>query len=88
MADDPIRVLLARLTPSSFIPTEPGMVAILRSRVVDAGADPDAVARWVEGHGGYVDATLPLRRRGLGPSYGKAQQGEDFYAVPRDALSG
>jgi hypothetical protein len=88
MADDPIRALLVRLPPSSFIPTEPGMVAIVRSRVVDAGADPEAVGRWVEDHGGYLDRTNPIPRRGLGPSYGQREPGEDFYAVPRDALTG
>lgn len=81
MQDDSIRTLLARLKRSSMIPTEPGLVAILRSRVVDGGGDPDGVERWVEDHGGYVARTRPAAQR-------KKEPGEIFYAVPRSELAG
>ncbi len=88
MDDDSIRAMLARLPPSKMIPTdEPGMVAILRSRVVDARGDPDAVARWVQDHGGYVGRTQPASHEGRGPRRRRMEASEQFYAVPRDALS-
>lgn len=89
MTEDEIRALLATVQPSSFIDRTPGTVAVLRSRVEEAGGDPDAVARWVDAHGGRVDRTLPYRRQGRGPRYGgKESPAEEFYVVPTEALAG
>ena len=87
MTEDEIRALLASVRPSAFIDRTPGTVALLRSRVEEAGGDPDAVARWVEARGGRVDRTLPYRRQGHGERYGpKISEAEQFYVVPVEAL--
>jgi hypothetical protein len=74
--------------PAAFIDRTPGTVAILRSRVEEAGGDPDAVARWVKAHGGRVDRTLAYRRRqAYGPRFREQESpGKDFYVVPTEAL--
>ena len=89
MADDPIRVLLASLPKANMIPTPPGTVAIVRSRVKEAGGDLDAVAAWVESHGGSAERTRPLKSRAprAGRSGARVVPAEAFYVVPRDALS-
>ena len=88
MTDGEIRALLASVEPSPFIDRTPGTVALLRSRVEQAGGDAAAVAEWVEARGGRVDRTLPYRRKGLGPRYGqKVTEAEEFYVVPVDALA-
>jgi len=87
MTDDSIRALLASVPPSPFVDRTPGTVALLRSRVEEAGGDHQAVVRWVEARGGRVDRTLPFRAQGHGPRYGpKVTQSEQFYVVPLDAL--
>ena len=87
MTEDEIRALLTGVPPSPFIDRTPGTVALLRSRVEEAGGDADAVARWVEARGGRVDKTLPYRRQGKGPRYGpKITEAEEFYVVPVEAL--
>lgn len=86
-ADDPIRALLASLSPSSMIRTPPGYVAITRERVEEADGNAEAVREWVEAYGGYMDQTAPVVSRSLGPRYGREYPGTDFYAVPRRALS-
>ena len=84
-----IRKLLSSAKPSPFIDRTPGTVAVLRSRVEGAGADPDAVARWVEAKGGRVDRTQPFFVSGHGPRCGqKVKDAEEFYVVPVDALAG
>ena len=89
MTDDELRRLLADVQPSPFLDRTPGNVALLRSRVEEAGGDPEAVARWVESHGGRVDRTLPYRRQGKGSRYGhKVTEAEQFYVVPVEALEG
>jgi hypothetical protein len=88
MSDDEIRALLASVRPSAFIDRTPGTVALLRSRVEEAGGDPGAVARWVETRGGRVDRTLPYRQKGHGERYGqKLSEPEEFYVVPVEALA-
>ena len=88
MTEHDIRKLLASIQPSAFIDRTPGTVALLRSRVEGAGGDPDAVARWVEAHGGRVDRTLPYRQKGVRPRYGqKLSEAEEFYVVPTEALA-
>ena len=87
MNEDEIRALLGSVRPSAFIDRTPGTVALLRSRVEEAGGDPDAVARWVEARGGRVDRTLPYRQQGHGKRYGhKLSEAEEFYVVPVEAL--
>ncbi len=88
MNDDPIRALLASVEPSGFIDRTPGTVAFLRSRVEEAGGDPDSVAQWVEAHGGHVDRSPPYLRKGLGPRYRQQESsGQEFYVVPTEALA-
>jgi hypothetical protein len=86
--DDPIRALLASVQPSGFIDRTPGTVALLRSRVEEAGGDPDAVAQWVRAHGGHVDRAPAYRRKGMGARYRTQESsGEEFYVVPTEALA-
>jgi hypothetical protein len=80
--DEAIRTLLARLPRSGLIPTEPGMVAVLRSRVIEAGGDAETVTAWVERQGGYSDKTLPKARG----KFSGVEPDQPFYAIPRDAL--
>lgn len=76
------------MQPSGFIDRTPGAVALLRSRVEEAGGDLDAVAEWVKARGGHVDRTPPYRRRGLGTRCGQRESsGEQFYVVPSEALA-
>ncbi len=88
MNDDPIRALLASVPPAGFIDRTPGTVALLRSRVEEAGGDPDAVAQWVKAHGGRVDRTARYLRAGLGARPRQQESaGEEFYVVPTEALA-
>lgn len=87
MNDDPIQALLISVQPSGFIDRTPGTVALLRSRVEEAGGDPDAVAQWVKAHGGHVDRTQRYLRKGLGARPRQQESAsEEFYVVPTDAL--
>ena len=89
MNDDEIRALLTSVQPSEWIDRTPDTVAILRSRVEEAGGDPDAVAEWVTAHGGRVDRTLAYYRKGLGPRYRQQESpSKEFYVVPTEALAG
>jgi len=84
---DPIRKLLAGCTPSLFLGNPPGTVAIMQSKVVDAGGDPDAVLAWVKEHGGQRDSMLSTSaqcRRGFGPR--PRHMTKPFYVIPEDAL--
>jgi len=88
VTDNEIRELLSSAKPSAFIDRTPGTVAVLRSRVEEAGGDPDSVARWVEAQGGRVDRTQPFRLPAQGPNFGrKISDGEAFYVVPTEALA-
>ena len=81
-------MLLTSVQPSRWIDRTPDTVAILRSRVEEAGGDPDAVADWVRAHGGRVDRTLDYYRKGLGPRYRQLEStGKEFYVVPTEALT-
>ena len=83
-----MRALLASVQPSGWIDRTPDTVAILRSRVEEAGGDPDAVSEWVRSHGGRVDRTPAYYRRGLGPRPRQQERaGEEFYVVPTEALA-
>ena len=88
VTDDEIRAILSAVEPTPFIDRTHGAVALLRSRVEEAGADSDVVARWVEAQGGRVDRTQPFRLPAQGPNFGrKISDGEDFYVVPTEALA-
>lgn len=88
VTSEQVRALLRSVEPSRWIDRTPDTVAILRSRVEEAGADPDVVAEWVKANGGHVDRTQSYRRQGLGPRYGqKETSGEEFYVVPTAALA-
>ena len=88
MKDNDVRALLASVQPSGWIDRTPNTVAILRSRVEEAGGDPDAVADWVRAHGGRVDRTPAYWRKGLGPRYRQLEStGKEFYVVPTEALT-
>jgi hypothetical protein len=83
-----MRALLASVQPAGFIDRTPGTVAFRRSRVEEAGGDPDAVAQWVKTHGGRVDWTPRYLRRGLGARPRQQESaGEEFYVVPTEALA-
>jgi hypothetical protein len=85
---DPIQALLTSVQPSGFIDRTPGTVALLRSRVEEAGGDPDAVAQWVKAHGGRVDRTPRYLRKGLGGRpLQQESSGHEFYVVPTEALA-
>ena len=88
VTENDIRALLSSVQPSPFIDRTPGTIAVLRSRVEEAGADPDAVARWVEAQGGRVDRTQPFFVSGHGPRCGqKVSDAKEFYVVPAGALA-
>lgn len=79
MLEDPIQSLLRGITPFR-VPTPAGMVAYSRSSIEKAGGDPDAVAEWTVGHGGYIGDT-----HGSGWLW-RYVPGDIFYAVPLRAL--
>ena len=88
MTEKQIRALLASVEPSPFIDRTPGTVALLRSRVEEAGADADAVDRWVEANGGRVDRTLGFQLPAKGQTPGhKLSRAQAFYVVPTEALA-
>lgn len=88
MTENEIRALLSSIEPTPFVDRTPGTVALLRSRVEEAGADSDEVARWVEAKGGHLDHTQPFRLPALGPNFGrKISDGKAFYVVPTEALA-
>ncbi|MEA2219438.1 MAG: hypothetical protein QOJ35_2064 [Solirubrobacteraceae bacterium] len=85
--DDPIRELLAGLPPALFLGNPAGTVAIMESKVVDAGGDPDEVLEWVREHGGYPDKSFATSSRvGRGPTLKPRAASKPYYVVPEDAL--
>jgi len=86
--DDEVRALLRSVQPSGWIDRTPNTVAILRSRVEEAGGDPITVSEWVRAHRGRVDRTPAYYRKGLGSRYRQQESsGEEFYVVPTEALA-
>ncbi len=85
--EDPIRDLLNSVAISPFQWTPAGQVAIMQSKVVEAGGDPEAVGQWVEEHGGSIEKTSPMGARTAQTAYGAKPRGEYFYAVPEQALA-
>ena len=88
MNDDPIRTLLSGLTPAPFIWSRPGTVVLMDGHVKEAGGDSDAVAAWVEAHGGDVDRTLPVAGKRRGVSSVPKPKGKTYYVVPETELAG
>jgi len=84
---DPIRELLAGLTPALFMGNPSGTVVIMESKVVDAGGDPDDVLEWVKERGGYQDKSFAVStRRGRGPTLKPREAPKPYYVIPEDAL--
>jgi hypothetical protein len=89
-ATDPelIRGVLAGLPVATAIETAPGLVAITRRRVVEAGLDSLAVSRWLQDLGGYgaVAYLRPMGDRMSSAEVRPALHPVSYFAVPLDAL--
>lgn len=84
---DPIRKLLAGISPAMFLGNPSGTVAIMEQRVIDAGGDPEEVLAWVREHGGYPDKSFSVvQRHALSPKQNPPSK--RFYVIPEDALDG
>ena len=81
---DPIATLLAGLPPTLFLGNPSDTVAIMQDKLVEAGADLDAVLAWVNEHGGYPDRTLSVASRTT--SLRPKVPSKRYYVVPQDAL--
>lgn len=84
---DPIRKLLAGVSPAMFMGNPTGTVAIMEERVIEAGGDPDEVLEWVREHGGHPDKSFSVtsrQRQPLSPKQTPATK--RFYVIPEDAL--
>ncbi len=86
MTDDPIRTLLAGITPAPFIWSRPGTVVIMDVHVQEAGGDSEAVGAWVEANGGEIDRTLPVVATRRGVTAIPKPVGKRYYVVPESAL--
>jgi hypothetical protein len=91
VTDHDVRDLLLSVPRSSFrMPRQPrGTVAVLRSRVIEAGGDVEAVEAWVTAHGGYADRTDPIPSQAIRPGSLTSREtpAEVFYVMPADALA-
>jgi hypothetical protein len=83
--DDPIRTLLAEISPALFLGNPAGTVAIMQQKVIDAGGDPDEVLAWVKEHDGFLDKTFGVRTQQGFDMRPKAAS-KHYYVVPEDAL--
>ena len=83
-----IRGVLAGLRVATAIATPPGVVAITRKAVMDAGLDTLAVTRWLQPRGGFgaVAYLRPASSRLANAPYKPALQPVSYFAVPVDAL--
>ena len=83
-----IRVLLAELPVATAIATPPGVVAITRDAVVNAGLDSLAVTRWLQQFGGYgaVAYLRPIAHRLGNEPCRPALHPVTYFAVPLTAL--
>jgi hypothetical protein len=87
MTDDPIRTLLASLTPAQFIWSPKGTVVIMDDHVQAAGGDSDAVGEWVQSNGGDIDRTLPVVATRRGVTSIPKPVGKRYYVVPESLLN-
>src|SRR3954468_10491285 len=85
---DLIRVVLSGLPVAKAIATPPGVVAITRRRVVEAGLDTLAVTRWLQPLGGYGAVTYlrPASERLSTMTTRPALHPISYFAVPAAAL--
>ena len=85
--DDDLREMLAGLPPALFLGNPKGTVAIMESKVIAAGWDPDDVLEWVREHGGYPDKSFATSTRvGRGPTLKPREASKRYYVIPEDAL--
>ena len=82
---DPIKELLADITPAPFLGNPSGTVAIMQDKVEEAGGDLEEVLAWVREHGGYPDRTFGVRARQGFDMRPKAPS-KYYYVVPEDEL--
>ena len=59
----------------------------MEEKVVEAGGDPEAVAEWVEAHGGDLDRTLPVVATRRGVTAVPKPKGKRYYVVPESELT-
>jgi hypothetical protein len=85
---DLIRVVLGELPVATAIATPPGVVAITRRRVTEAGLDTLAVTRWLQGFGGYgaVAYLRPPSHRLTNEPCRPALHPVSYFAVPLAAF--
>jgi hypothetical protein len=85
-----IRGVLAGLPAATAIATPPGVVAITRRSVVEAGLDTLAVTRWLQPLGGFgaVAYLRPASHRLANAPYRPALHPVSYFAVPVEALKG
>lgn len=85
---DLIRVVLAGLPVATNIATAPGVVAITRHQVVQAGLDTLAVSRWLQERGGHGAVTYlrPSSHRLSTEPVRPALHPISYFAVPLEAL--
>lgn len=85
---DLIRVVLASLPVATAIATSPGVVAITRRHVLEAGLDTLAVTRWLEVYGGYgaIAYLRPPTSRYTTDPVRPALHPVSYFAVPVEAL--
>ena len=83
-----IRGVLAGLPVATAIATAPGVVAITRRAVMNAGLDTLAVARWLQPKGGFgaVAYLRPASHRLANDPYRPALHPVSYFAVPVAAL--
>ena len=86
MSHDEIRKLLSGLPTAPFIWSPPGTVIIMEEKVLEAEGDPEAVAAWVEAHGGDLDRTLPVVATRRGVTAIPKPKGKRYYVVPEKEL--
>src|SRR3954467_2626547 len=83
-----IRVVLSGLPVAKAIATPPGIVAITRPPVLEAGLDTLAVTRWLQPLGGFGAVTYlrPTSHRLSTDPVRPALHPVSYFAVPVDAL--
>jgi hypothetical protein len=83
-----IRGVMSGLPVATAIQTPPGIVAITRRVVVEAGLDTLAVTRWLQPHGGFgaVAYLRPASHRLAKEPYRPALHPVSYFAVPVAAL--
>jgi hypothetical protein len=85
-----IRGVLSGLPVATAIQTPPGVVAITRRAVMEAGLDTLAVTRWLQPLGGFgaVAYLRPASHRLTNDPYRPALHPVSYFAVPVTALQG